>query len=306
MLLVTLLLLRGRQVTGRATLNSAELNLLLEQQSSYERFVSVWSVEPGQAITLPAFVVDPGSGFVNWGDGGPDERCPPLPSPCRHVYAVGGLVRVSATMALAGWTMHEADQPTRDALVEIESWGKLLLHPSSGRHFYNCTKLRALPANAPLHTDKITSLEQSFALASALSSGGLGLWDTSNVVTLRGAFAMASAFDQDISGWDVSRVQDAGGAFVRAAKFNQPLPWHTKNLRDTTAMFAFAASFNQPLSSWWTGSITRANSMFMEASAFDQDLSAWRFGTSVTCRYFAQNSALTTAHLPQGLPAECV
>eukprot|EP00808_Paulinella_micropora_P024583 g36954.t1 len=160
--------------------------------------------------------------------------------------------------------MQEADQTTRDALVEIVSWGQVILHPSSGRHFYNCSRLQRLQSDAPLQTEKITSLEQSFAMAKVFSSGGLGLGH--------------EPFDEDLAGWVVSRVQDAGGAFVRAAAFNHPLPWRTTNLRDTTAMFAFAAAFNQPLSTWWTGAITRANGMLMDATQFDQDLRARRFG----------------------------
>lgn len=290
---------------ARGTLSSAELQLLL-QQNSRERFVGLWSLKAGQSLVLPAIVTDASSGVINWGDGTTDERCPLPPKACRHHYTQTGEFRVSTNMLLAGWTMADAEQATREGLVEIVTWGPLLLHPSKGKHFYNCTQLRALPAQPPLHTDKITSLDHSFALTPAFDSPGLGSWDTTNVVSLRGVLAMARVFNQDLSAWTTDRVQDAGGAFLQAAAFNQPLEaWHVHSLQDTTAMFAYAASFNQPLAAWSPTALLRAGSMFLSASAFSQDLSHWALPESVVCRYFAQDSALTNEQLPARLPASC-
>ena len=89
----------------------------------------------------------------------------------------------------------------------------------------------------------------------------------SNVTNLRGMFAHATAFNQDISDWNTSRVTNM------------------------IATFFSAAAFNQDIGNWNTGSVTTMGIMFASATAFNQDLSSWTANPTGGCKNFAAGAA---------------
>ena len=81
----------------------------------------------------------------------------------------------------------------------------------------------------------------------------LSLWDTSSVLSMKGMFQNARAFNVDISNWDTSNVFNMYGMFDGAESFNQPIgSWDTSNVTNMDAMFYNAYAFNQDLSGWTT------------------------------------------------------
>lgn len=82
-------------------------------------------------------------------------------------------------------------------------------------------------------------------------------WDTSNVTTLSGLFAYASAFNQPIGAWDTSKVTDMSHLFFQAVAFNQPIGgWNTSNVTDMGGTFFQAYAFDQDISGWDRSKVT--------------------------------------------------
>ena len=100
--------------------------------------------------------------------------------------------------------------------------------------------------------------------------------DTSNVVDMRGMFASAESFDQDIGGWNTSNVEYMGLMFYNARSFDQDIgEWDTSNVKDMYGMFESAESFDQDISGWDTSNVETMSSIFDSAESFNQDLSGW-------------------------------
>jgi surface protein len=68
---------------------------------------------------------------------------------------------------------------------------------------------------------------------------------------MRGVFAYASRFNQELNAWNVSKVTNMRGMFAYASRFNQELnAWNVSSVTDMYGMFWSASSFNQDLCPW--------------------------------------------------------
>jgi surface protein len=104
---------------------------------------------------------------------------------------------------------------------------------------------------------------------------------------MRGMFAGATSFNQDLSAWDVSRVTNVGSMFDGATSFNQDLSsWDVSGVTNMYGMFAGATSFNQDLGSWDVSGVDDSESYFnsfermfdgsgLSAENYDRTLIGW-------------------------------
>lgn len=114
-------------------------------------------------------------------------------------------------------------------------------------------------------------------------------------------FAMASKFNQDISGWDMSEVTAITGMFEDATSFDQPIGnWDTSNVEDMWGTFRGAYTFDQDLSQWNTSKVRNMDYMFERATSFKgKGIEGWNVCNIKTePRSFlpSSDSSLTSPH----------
>jgi len=114
-------------------------------------------------------------------------------------------------------------------------------------------------------------------------------WDTSEVISLRGAFSNNS-FNQPLDTWNTSTITDMSGVFLNNSAFNQPIGnWDTSNVINMSNMFYNSSSFNQDISGWNTGNVTTMENMFYNCTNFNQYLSDWNTSNVTTFEYLFYN-----------------
>jgi hypothetical protein len=110
-------------------------------------------------------------------------------------------------------------------------------------------------------------------------------WDVSSVISMWGAFAAASSFNQPLP-WNTISVTNIHSLFYAATLFNQPLNydpinnyWDTSNVINMWSVFSLASSFNNGQSpgvggtlNWNTQSVINMREIFHGAIAFNQYL----------------------------------
>jgi surface protein len=88
-----------------------------------------------------------------------------------------------------------------------------------------------------------------------------------------------SSFNEDLSKWDVTNVTNMKGMFADAKSFNENLEWKDKvgNVTDMEYMFSGAESFNNDsIKKWKVNRETNMKCMFFMASKFNQHLWSWQ------------------------------
>ena len=212
-------------------------------------FVTTWSVQANQTITIPTNSDFTYNYAVDWGDGAINID---QISTAIHTYTAASTYTVSIIgifpqIALGG------NAAARTAIRTIEQWGDIAWG----------------------------SMQNSFAGASGLTiAPNAGRPDLSAVTSMGSMFLGARNFNSPIGDWDVSSVTDTSRMFNGADRFNQDLgAWDVGSVTDMTAMFNEARMFDQGLGAWDVGSVTNMSAMFNEARMFDQDLGAWNVGS---------------------------
>lgn len=123
---------------------------------------------------------------------------------------------------------------------------------------------------------RITSLAGLFSNATGANYPGLDQWDTTNIVSLAGAFQGAINFNQNLSGWNTINVETMASTFEGAVKFNTSIRnWNVSNVTTFSRMFKGALAFNQDLSGWNTRRGITYLEMFYGAILFNGNVSTW-------------------------------
>jgi hypothetical protein len=160
--------------------------------------------------------------------------------------------------------------------------------------YYNTADATAIDMLGILPSVVGTRLSPNYSL--------IGIWNTSELLSISTAFLGNSTFNIDISRWNVEKVVDMSGVFMNATIFNQDLSlWrpccvtnmnkmfngassynHSVNawgpmlvVTNMDGTFANAVAYNQPMDLWDTRNCVNMARMFLGAVLFDQDISLW-------------------------------
>ncbi len=181
--------------------------------------LTVVTTDGSRVVNLPLFGINDLAGGieVNWGDGTAlDNYTSVNQGATTHTYASTGTFEITITGSMTTFGYNDEITWTGvDLLTSVGSFGTL----------------------------GITALPTAFLFATNLVSVPNTL--PPNVTNLWGTFAVATAFNQDISCWDTSAVTNMSYMFVEATAFNQPLgDWDTSNVTNMYAMFGGATAWS--------------------------------------------------------------
>lgn len=129
-----------------------------------------------------------------------------------------------------------------------------------------------VPSSLP---ESMTSLAYMFDNCN-LFNQDIGIWNTSNIVSLEGTFRNASNFNKPIGQWNTSNVITFAFFLLKATNFNQDLSeLDVSKVETFVSAFFECNKFNQPMSTWDTSSAITMNRMFFGCNSFNQNLSQW-------------------------------
>jgi surface protein len=214
---------------------------------------------------------------IDWGDGTIEQRTDQNPS---HVYENADTYTVAINGQFPAIMMSEADELSREALVDVVQWGNQQWQ-SMEYAFFRCFNLENFGATNAPDLSQVQSMEGMFSNASTFN-GDISSWDVSNVTNMNELFFDADSFSGDLSDWEVDNVTTMSDMFLFAQNFNSDISeWTVDNVTDMSNMFYAATSFNQDIGGWDTGNVETMKGMFIGAASFNQDISGWDV-TSVT------------------------
>ena len=239
-------------------------------------FVTTWSVEAGEEITIPTFPEETYDYTVDWGD---DEVSANQISDAVHTYASAGTyeVRISGLFPriyqLKYFIVRNGIRGGEENIIAVNQWGDQAW-TSMEAAFAGASNLMISATDAP-DLSGVTNMNSMFASATSFNQD-IGDWNVSNVTNMEGMFFGANAFNQDIGDWNVSNVTNMEGMFFGANAFNQDIgDWDVDSVTSMTKMFYLATSFDQDIGAWDVTSVVLMNSMFQNASAFNQNIGDW-------------------------------
>ena len=147
----------------------------------------------------------------NWGDGSSDHV---TAAPSAHVYASAGDYDVTVTGACPA--PHFAGRDDRSKIIDVKQWGSLVGANDWGAAFSGCNNM-AVTATDPFGSG-VTKTAQMFYSASSANPFASN-WDMSGVTkeNMQAMFALATVFDQDLSGWCVSHIDSEPQGFALAS-----------------------------------------------------------------------------------------
>jgi surface protein len=148
----------------------------------------------------------------------------------------------------------------RSRLIDVKQWGTTAWI-SMATAFNGCYNLNITASDSPNLTSVFDMTSMFSSCTNLNGPSNIGLWDVSNVTTMKAMFQGASAFNQVTSLWNVSNVTDMSNMFQEASSFDQDVSlWDVSNVTDMSNMFNFESvlffpypiAFNQSLASWGT------------------------------------------------------
>ncbi len=245
-----------------------------------EAFITTWTVEDGDQITIPNFTNFIAHDYnVDWGDGTISTG---NTSSTSHTYLSGGTYTVSITGNMPTIFFGTASNTTKESLQTIEQWGNQKWEYLSAG-FAGCVNLKLNADDTPdlsaVTTNDISSMFNGCDNFEDLKDN-IGNWDMSQVHDISFMFFNCPIFNEDISGWSFDNLTGTTNTFVNALSFNQNISnWDVSNLRIAADMFKGASSFNQELSSWDISSVTDMTGIFIGTAIsqenYDNTLIGW-------------------------------
>jgi len=234
-------------------------------------FTTTWTTTaPNETITLPYDAAGTYSGSIDWGDSNTDVNSFANNT---HTYAVAGTYTVQIIGDCIGWNFGAYAGSTY--ITSVVHWGQLQLGANTGSYFKSCPNLDLSSVFDVLDLTGITNFSSMFQSSGITTINKINLWNTSNITSMSGMFASATAFNQALS-FGTSAVTNMDFMFQNATSFNQSLiSFNTGQVTKMAFMFQNATSFNQSLSTFNTKNVTNMNSMFANASSFNQSLSTF-------------------------------
>ena len=229
-------------------------------------FITTWRATANDAITFPGR----GSYTIDWGDGTIDNATGAV----NHTYAAAGDYDIAASSAITRFNLNKGAD--REKLIDIKQWGGAQWS-SMETTFYGAINMRMSATDAP-DLSAVVSMRGMFRAAGAFN-GAIGTWDVGNVTNMEFMFSGADAFNQDLNDWDVGKVTGMSNMFLGADAFNQDLnDWDVGNVKRMSSMFRVAYAFNGAIGTWSVDNVTTMEGMFYAAAAFNQDIGGWDVG----------------------------
>lgn len=196
-----------------------------------DAFRTVWRTDTAgrsrdDEIQLP---LDPEGEYdfrVEWGDGSADRIQRYDVEHATHSYDQPGEYEVRIDGTLDGWYFNVGSTgPNRDGLklLDIREWGGFdvtSIRREDGEDPGNPETDFAGAENLTISADDRpalatgNSLDNLFRRTGISTDTGVSEWDVAGVEYMKGVFADAPAFDDDLSDWDVSAVMDMRELFV--------------------------------------------------------------------------------------------
>lgn len=253
-------------------------------------FIFTVTVASSENIPLPLEVSGSYNFSVNYGDGVSGT----LPvtaynnANANYTYPTGGTYDITITgLCTLFKVSNDANIDTN--IVEVKQWGNIGL---GSLNFWGCSNM-IVTATDILNTSKMTSFESLFESCSSLTTlPNSDLWDTSSITSLFQTFYLATSFnDASINSWNVSNVINFDQTF-RNSPFNQSLNlWNTTKGTSMSATFRNNTGFNNDsLKDWDVSSVTTFNSMFL-SSVFNGLLTNWVTTSVVNFGNFLSSSS---------------
>ena len=239
-------------------------------------FISTWSANTNQTISLPYLPDGTYTGVIDWDDGSQSINSY---SNRQHTYTNAGIYTIKITGTIIGFRF--LSLPNTSNILEIKQWGNIILsnnfNTSAGYYFYQCNNLVLTGVTDTLNLSNTPDLTYMFYLCTSLTTINNGNnWDVSNVTGMTGMFAGCTNFNQPIGSWNVSKVTTMFNMFASCTNFNQSInSWNVSGVTRMDSMFQLVSNFNQPLSGWNVSKVTRMDYMFYGNSNFNQPIGNW-------------------------------
>lgn len=150
-------------------------------------------------------------------------------------------------------------------------------------------------------TSNAVTMEQMFYGAEKWVNGNITHWITSNVTNMREMFARASNFNDDISLWDVSKVTTMEGMFRNTNNFKGNLKrWDTSSVLSMSKMFLNCDAFSgYGVDTWDTSRVVDMKDMFRYTPTFNGDVSSWNVSRVITMRGMFRQAVAFNSDLSQ-------
>jgi surface protein len=179
-----------------ATASGVTSNTVVVHVNDPAAFVTTWQTTvANESITIHTNTSGSAYDFtIDWGDGVTESIVGADPDP-PHTYATAGTYTVRITGTFPHLFLRDSHALNSRKLRSVEQWGQI----------------------------EWESMASTFEGASNLVGNATDAPDLSLVTDMGFMFALATTFNQDISGWDVSSVTDMDFMFNGATSFNQDI-----------------------------------------------------------------------------------
>ena len=241
---------------------------VVEPNQHEREHVSKWRIATASAELVLPIPADMDNSFtVDWGDGAIETF---TGEEARHIYQYKGIYTVKIVGRVKAWSM-SALPHSRLQLLAVEEFGALGLIDMSGA-FWQTKNLEFFAGG---DTSQVVSMHGAF-LGAEIAGLDIAHWDTSSVQDMTSMFVGATAADPDVSGWDTGSVQNMSRMFQQASMVDPDVSgWDTSSVQSMSGMFAMARLATPDVSVWDVSKVQDMSEMFRGALSANPDVSGW-------------------------------